>query len=160
MEEVPSKGYRAYNSFVSRGYTGLCITGFNPEVLKAKWDVKEPIVWVAKGEEAGAQAIGPDRLPKISLTIAEFLKTKEKDKRIIIMDCVEYLIRNNEFKDIMKFLHQINDYVCISNVILIMPLYLSGLDAKHKGFLEREFKVLEEDLYVSQLLDPELTPKN
>jgi len=160
VEEVPRKSYRILNDYLEHGYIGLCLTVTEPKVTKKKWKIRIPIIWVTKSERAGHQAINPERLNKIGLTIGEFLKSKTKKKKIIMLDCMELLINSNDFNEIMKFLHPIIDFIFINNAILIVPLNLSLLDKKQVGYLEREFKVLKEELFVSQLLENDSPAKN
>ena len=153
VEKVPEKSYRVFSQHITSGYAGLCLTRTNPRFIREKWGLAFPVVWLAKNEYTDQQVIAPDRLLKISMVIGEFLKAGNRDRRIILLDGVEYLISQNDFNGIMKFLQLVNEYITINNAILILPVYLKSLDSRQIGLLEKEFKVFEEALIVSQMLD-------
>jgi archaellum biogenesis ATPase FlaH len=81
-------------------------------------------------------SIAPENMTKLSHVISEFLK-KNKNS-VILLDSLEYLINNNDFPRVLKFIQLINEMVVINNAILIVPLNPSIIVGREKEILEKE----------------------
>ena len=60
-----------------------------------------------------------------------------------MIDGIEYLVLQNDFRSIMKFIQLINEDVAISGSILILPVNPKALETKEMGYLERELQAYE-----------------
>lgn len=83
---------------------------------------------------------------KINTILSSFINSTTKDK-IILLDGLEYLIGQNDFETIMRFIQLVNELVNTSNTCILVPIHPAALTERQKGLLEREVMVLsaEED---------------
>lgn len=124
---------------------GLCITREHPGKLKSETltdDVTK--LWLSK--TSTENAISPGNITKLAHLINEQMKTD--DKSIILLDGLEYLINNNDFPKILKFIEAMHEKIVLSNGILLLPINRSAMEV-------RDFELLENEL-VHTIKDPSL----
>lgn len=68
--------------------------------------------------------------------------TKSCEESVILLDGVEYLITQSDFKSVVKFLQGLKDLVVLNNSRLIIPLYENTLTTIEYSIFEREFQIL------------------
>ena len=152
-EEFPAISYRVFKHHLRLGFSGLCVTGTRPEDLREEWKANVPVIWVTRDVYHESQVISPKRLQKLHLVISEFMGPRGKDSRIVLLDCLGYILKQESLDNIMKFLHATNESVIMGNGVLIISVNLKALGKKETGFLEKEFRVYQNEMLVAQLLD-------
>ncbi len=143
-EEKPVKSNEIFIDLVTHGVQGLYITRRNPEDIREKYGLKKtPILWLSslKGQEKN---IDPTDLLELSHTIKEFVK--RTDDGVVILDGLEYLITQNNYKDVLQFIQSLNDSIVVSNSRLLVPLDPSTLDSQQLHLLRREMTVVRTDI--------------
>lgn len=143
-EEKPVKSNEIFMDLVTHEVQGLYITRRNPEEIREKYGLKKtPILWLSslKGKEKN---IDPTDLLELSHTIKEFVK--RTDDGVVILDGLEYLITQNNYKDVLQFIQSLNDSIVVSNSRLLVPLDPSTLDSQQLHLLRREMTVVRTDI--------------
>ncbi|AIF69728.1 hypothetical protein PAP_06665 [Palaeococcus pacificus DY20341] len=127
-----------------KGRAGVIISRRPPEVLREQLKLKKvPILWLTKVE--GDNHVHPRRLEYLIQNLVDFMKKDNKPKFIVI-DGLEYLIIENGFESIFKFLTLLKDYSVFDNTIILVPVNEKTLKSKEYSLLKREFPTLEEFL--------------
>jgi hypothetical protein len=141
QEQKPEKATDVFVNLVTHGTQGLYITRRYPKEVRAAYNLKvTPIIWLTH-EKTEEGHINPTDIVELSHTIKEFIK-KTTDG-VILIDGLEYLITQNEYKDILKFIQSLSDSIAISSSRLIIPIDPSSLNDQQFHLLKRDMKVLE-----------------
>jgi hypothetical protein len=98
-------------------------------------------IWLSKSTDKNS--VSPGNITKLSHLIYEFLK--ENKNSVIFLDGVEYLINNNNFSRVLRFIELIHERIVINNAILLMPVNPSVIPRKDMDQLENELNNTIED---------------
>src|SRR5207253_8327607 len=74
-------------------------------------------------------------LEKLSLAVEQFLT---REKGVILLDAIEYLVTNNNFITVLRLVQSIRDQVAINNGVFLVSVNPSALDPHQLTLLERE----------------------
>jgi hypothetical protein len=128
---------------LKKGVSGLCIVRTPPDHLREKYDLDCRMVWLTKleGVRNGAtsskfESVSPTETPALTTLIKSFLS--ENKKGIVLLEGLEYLINQNDFKTVLKFLSGTKDQVFLAKGILLVPFDPVVLEPKDLKALERE----------------------
>jgi chromosomal replication initiator protein DnaA len=147
-EEKPERGFKFFEKLVTLGVSGLCITRMHPDKVVRDYNInKKSIIWLSKSP---AQfSVSPTNLGKLAYTIVQFLK-KHKDKRpVVLLEGLEYLISNNNFAKVLRFVDDTHETIVLNQAILILPISPSTYSVKELTLLERNTKPFD-DAYISR----------
>lgn len=132
----------AFEAFVSKvlsGAEGLCITRRHPKGVRKKYGLeKTPIVWLT--EEKAEDGLSLHALQDLSILISNFLD--KANHGIILLDGFEYLVTNNEFEPVLRFLQVNRNRVEAREAILITPISEKALSEKEAALIQREMQSL------------------
>ena len=133
-EPQPDEAYRLFVEALSQGRKGLCVTRVYPQKIREKYGIRDlPALWLSNvGKE---DAIRPKDLEKLSLALERFL---EKEKGVVIVDGLEYLVTNNNFITVLRLLQSLRDQIAIHGATLLVSVNPAALDAHQLSLLERE----------------------
>lgn len=121
-----------------RGRAGLIVSRHPPEVIREHLNIeKTPVLWLTTVRDRNA--VSPTRLEFLLQTMVDFMR-KTEDPKIIFLDGVEYLILENGFAPVFKFLTTLKDYTTIYNTVVIVPIDAKSLDEKTVNLMYREFE--------------------
>ncbi len=133
----------AMKSQLKKGASGLCIVRTPPDHLREKYGLDCRMVWLTKmegvrngGASANLEYVSPTDTPAITTLIKSFIS--ENKKAIVLLEGLEYLINQNDFKTVLKFLSGTKDQVFLAKGILLVPFDPVVLDPKDLKALERE----------------------
>jgi archaellum biogenesis ATPase FlaH len=123
---------------LGRGSKGYCVTRDYPLKIRSKYNLGETtIIWLSNiGKE---DSLRPKDLEKLSFSLEQFLSKNQGG--VILLDGLEYLITNNNFLTVLRFLQTLRDQVAINHSILLMAVNPSTLDPHELNLLEREVDV-------------------
>lgn len=139
-EKKYEKSFEIFKDLVTHNISGLAITRTSPGSLKKIYDLeKTPFIWLSKIE--GVNTISPIYLNSLMNLITDFIN-KGKDS-IVILEGLEYLIAQNNFDIVLKFIQALRDLVLIENSRLIIPLNKDAFSQKELAQLEKELEVLK-----------------
>ncbi|UGV41235.1 DUF835 domain-containing protein [Methanococcoides orientis] len=137
--------YEIFSKMVKQGNPGLCITRENPAKIREKYNIqKTPIVWLTKNKSSESPSIAPSEIFKLHPTIENFMKKAQEG--IILVDGLEYLILENDFKSVVKFIEQTNDSIMVSDSRLIFNIDSNIFEPKEYHLLKRWMKPLKEEI--------------
>lgn len=136
-EAEPVKSYRIFSKLLGFG-RGLCITRLPEDKIRERYGLNFEHLWLTKAKTP--HSIDPVELEGLMQLLTSFL---EEGRRIILLDGIEYLIIQNNYKTILKFIQSLNSTVIVKKSVLIIPVNPSALDPKELAFLEREMNVLK-----------------
>jgi isoleucyl-tRNA synthetase len=136
-EERTKHSYEMFEKAINSGMKGFCVTRNYPLKIKAKHDLKDtPMLWLSSiGKE---NSLRPKDLEKLSFSLDQFIS---HESGIILLDGLEYLITNNNFLTVLRFLQSLRDQVAVNNSILLLALNPSTLEPSELNLLEKEVDV-------------------
>jgi hypothetical protein len=142
-EERPEKSFALFTSLVSQGGRGLCISRTHPDQLKLKYKFQAESLWLTKTEtsqvprESGdVEYVSPNNLAHLASAIREFLAKGESGA--VIIEGLEYLTTQNDFKSVLRFIQLINEQVVLDKGYLLIPVDDATMDSKDFSLIERE----------------------
>jgi hypothetical protein len=140
LEAEPRKSYEIFSEFIYKDFKGLCITKSNPKKLPRKYSIFKKgvkVYWLTDIPAAKKEVL-PPKLEHILSAIEEFL-AKDQDKKIILLDGIEYLIfySGDIFDAVLSFLRQLTDRVSEANALLLIPLDQTVLSDQRMSLLTR-----------------------
>jgi len=132
---------RVFVDTVATGVYGLIVTRENPLSLRKNWEVGNiPVIWLTTSRDveliSNVQFIDPVDLVGLSHAIKDFIRNT--DDTVILLDCLEYLITQNNFNDILKFLQSLDDFVIQKKTRMLVPLDYKAVDERQLHLLKRE----------------------
>lgn len=143
-EEKPVKSNEIFINLVTHGVQGLYITRRFPKEVRATYNLKlTPIIWLTR-EKTEESHIDPTDIVELSHTIKEFIK--KTTEGVVLLDGLEYLITQNDYKEILKFIQSLNDSISTSASRLLIPVDKSAMDEQQYHLLKRELTTLEAGL--------------
>ncbi len=104
-----------------------------PDLLKEK-DV--PYVWITKLNVDNG--VPPTKLAPL----LQYIVDKADGDTVVLIDCVEYLIIENEFKAAFKFMTTLKDHLSAKGATLILIINRKTIDKRELALLEKEFRWL------------------
>lgn len=118
---------------------GLCFTTEAPEEIRHKYLLQTtPIFWLSR---CGNNSVNPVNLEVIASMINDFLRRSRNP--VILLDGTEYLCIMNGFMSVLKFLHNIREWVILHRGGLILPISPLAFDEKERALIERNMEVIE-----------------
>jgi len=139
-EDRPKLCFEIFADLVLHGKHGLGVVRTHPEKIKDKFHLKEtPLIWLTN--TIAEKSIYSTDLDQIPLLIGNFLSQAKEG--VVLLEGVEYLLRNNSFSNVMHMLEFVVDKVAASNSSLIISICPSCMATKELKLLERTADVIE-----------------
>jgi hypothetical protein len=114
---------------------GLSISRMHPNQLSKFIEAQDfDKLWLSKSTEE--YSIQPGNITKIAHLINKHYKAD--DKSIVFLDGLEYLINNNDFPKVLKFIESIHEKNVLNEGILLVPVNPSTLDENNLLKLKNE----------------------
>ncbi|MDH7508138.1 MAG: DUF835 domain-containing protein [Methanomassiliicoccales archaeon] len=134
-EKVPNKAYSIFSDAINRGARGLIVTRSYPPKLKKKYEIRNSMIyWLTNvGMD---NAIRPKDLEELSFKLEKFISTNES--ALVIIDGLEYMITNNDFTTVLKFVQSLRDQVAIKNAVLLISFNPLTVEPHNLKLLEEE----------------------
>lgn len=135
-----SDSFELFKKILETGNEGLCVTRDYPDKVREKYGLEGiEIIWLSNVDRE--DVVRPKSLEKFSLTIENFLTRK---KGVILLNGVEYLITNNDFRTVLHLIQSLKDQVAINRSILMIPVNPTTLEENQVDLLSSEVdKVIE-----------------
>ncbi len=112
---------------------GLCFTINAPDEIRQKYLLQtSPIFWISRH---GNDSINPANLEIMAGTIYDFLKKSKYP--IVLLDGIEYPIIINGFTPVLKFLHDVREWVILHEAVFILPVSPAALDERELALIDR-----------------------
>ncbi len=131
--------FKILSEYVSLGYKGLCICRTNPSVIRRKYDLDESstVLWLTDRESSTEATISPS-LESMIYVAEEFIDKNEKG--IVLLDGLEYLISNNSFNPVLRFIRRLIDRISETNSLFLIAVSPKAINEQELKLLERELQ--------------------
>ncbi|MGQ9587205.1 MAG: DUF835 domain-containing protein [Thermoplasmata archaeon] len=140
-ERKPFLAYKLFEGNLSEGVPGLCVTRQFPEKVKGVFDLKDSrILWLS--HTPGKDHHNPTSIGTLATIISSFIERYKKC--IVLIDGLEYLVINNGFQQVLRFVEHINEQVMQSRSTVIIPISPNAFSEKELALLERNVEVIDQ----------------
>ncbi len=159
-EDAPKQIYKMFEESVRSRRLGLCISRTVIDDLKKKCNIgQSQFIWLtmltqadnwmrAERTEAPVGIVGlktassegegtnaPNDLSGLAEKIKAFADSKDK---IVMLDCLDYLITQNDYKEVLRFVQLMSEHISITKGSMLVALDPIALDTRELKLLERE----------------------
>jgi hypothetical protein len=142
-EERPVQAFRLLAGVLAAGHGGMVITRTNPRRVRETFALTaERVLWLTDREGSAEDTIEP-ALERIVYEIDAFFS--KRPGSALLLDGLEYLVSNNSFEAVLKFVRRVVDSVSEGRSILLISLSPPTLKDQEVKMLEREMEVLRVD---------------
>ena len=139
-EKRPGIAFAMFNEAVNRGATGMLVVREHPNRLKQTHDFRaEKILWLTR--RVGEDHIDPTELSLLSLQISKFIESRPKS--VVLIEGLEYLITQNDFETVLRFVNHMHDFVLAHDCAVIIVLDPRVLSTREMALLERSARIVE-----------------
>lgn len=154
-EDRPDRSFTLFADQVRDGRESLAIVRTHPGVLRQKFGLQGGFVWLTKAEKTPpgvaaapapaekaepAEFISPSNLARLTAVIKDFLAKSAGG--IVLIEGLEYLITQNDFRSVLRFIQLINERVVLDKGILLTPLDPATMDSREFSLIEREMSTV------------------
>ncbi|KYK25556.1 MAG: hypothetical protein AYK23_03480 [Candidatus Proteinoplasmatales archaeon SG8-5] len=139
-ETRPVKSFNLFMNKVNEGFKGMALTRLNPKRITELYDVKDTTILWLTDREGDPDVKIPPVLEKIIYRIEDLLNAPGKS--ILLVDGLDYLISNNSFDPVLRFLRRLIDEISESEAIFIMSIAPETIDEQGLKILEREMEII------------------
>lgn len=122
-------------------YSGLWISRVNPEQIKSKYNLQTQnvsVLWLTDSV-ISEESVSP-QIPQLFAVLTDFIEGDEK--KVILLEGIEYLITCNGFDSVLNFIQGVKDKISVSNVIIIVTVTPDALSEKEMTLIEKEMQNL------------------
>ncbi|MEE9489997.1 MAG: DnaA/Hda family protein [Thermoplasmata archaeon] len=138
-EDRPANVFRLSREAMEEGTTAFLVTRTNPKRMRDLFDLGDArIIWLTDRDSATEETI-PPTLERIMYMVENFVKNAEKG--VVVLDGLEYLISNNNFDAVLRFLRRLIDEVSESSAVFLLSVSPKTLREQELKILEREMEV-------------------
>jgi len=139
-ERKPFLSYKLFENAITDGAPALCVTRQYPDKIRQSFDIGETrIMWLS--HTPGKDHHNPTSIGTLATVISSFIERYEKC--VVIIDGLEYLVINNGFQQVLRFVEHINEQVMQSRSTVLVPISPSAFSEKELALLERNVEVIE-----------------
>ncbi len=139
-EDRPEQAYRLFAKAVDGAKGGLLITRTNPKRVRESFSLDAVrVLWLTDREGSKEETIAP-ALERIVYEIEGFMSKRPQGS--IMLDGVEYLVSNNSFDAVLKFVRRLVDTVSEGHHIFLISLGPATVKEQELRMLEREMEVV------------------
>ncbi len=120
----------------------LCVTRFHPDRLREDFGVpQEKALWLSN--TVGARNVNPQNVGILTDHLIRFYESAAGS--VVLFDGLEYLLAQNDFNKVLRFVNYLYEAVAVNKGILILTIDPRAFSTKELAFLERNAVPVEED---------------
>jgi len=139
-EKRPGISFAMFNEAVRHGATGMLVVREHPNRLRQSHEFQaEKILWLTR--RVGEDHIDPTELSLLSLQISRFIEGRQKS--VVLIEGLEYLITQNDFETVLRFVNHMHDFVLAHDCAVIIVLDPRVLSTRELALLERSARIVE-----------------
>ena len=121
------------------GYAGLYITRRHPDHISRKRGRDGmKVIWLST--TLGRDYVDPHNLGSLTNLISSFMD--KGSKAAILLDGLEYLMINNDFPRVLKFIEYVNEIVMQKKALFLVSIDPRAFEPKELALLERNADVI------------------
>ncbi len=135
-ESSEDKPITLLQDLLEAGLDGLLITRQYPRKVSMRYGLEDiEMVWLSNVDRGNS--IRPKNLEKFSLLVERFLN---EERGVILLNGIDYLISNNDFRTILHLIQSLKDQVAITESILLIPVNTKTLEENQIDQLKSEIE--------------------
>jgi PAS domain S-box-containing protein len=139
VEEKPDTCFKLFNKLIEYGFKGMLISRIHPSHIQEEYNIKDlPLIWLTQVREENC--IEPTNITQLSIAVKGF--AEKGVEGVILLEGLEYLIVQNGFEVVLRFVQTMVDIVMISKCRLIISFDARTLGEVELHRLERELNVM------------------
>ncbi len=139
----PRVAFSMLKTLVSLGAQGLVLSTTYPSKLKKTYGLNNIEIRWFTDTTSEEGTIDPKRLEfEATRTISNFIK--EMETAVILIDGLEYLVVENGFDNVLRFIKKINDISSVNGATLIMSVNPKSMSQDELTVLMKDFDVIED----------------
>ena len=139
-EPKAERVFRLFSDLLRTNARGLCITRIHPDDLRSRYRIEEAgFIWLSKssGTKGRGMAIAePSALVDIASAIADF--TEGGGNAAVLLEGLEYMISQNGFGSILRFLQKVNEKIVLSDSVLLISANPAAMKDQEYRLLAKE----------------------
>jgi hypothetical protein len=136
QERKTDLSYSLIRRFAATGTPCMIIGREPPERVRSVRMIEiedEQVLWLTT--LVGRRCVNPTHLGSIQNTIGHFIDSSVRG--VVLIDGVEYLISNNGFEAVLRFINKIEDMIITTGTTVVVSIDPRTLDAMHLALIER-----------------------
>jgi hypothetical protein len=139
-EKRPRVAFDMFNEAVKHGAKGMLIVREHPNRLRHSHSFEaEKLLWLTR--RAGVDHIDPTELSLLNLKITKFVDGM--NKAVVLIEGVEYMITQNDFESVLRFVNHLHDFVLTHDCAVILVIDERVLSTRELALLERSTRLVE-----------------
>lgn len=139
-EASSDRAFMIFTEFVTHNHNGLMLTRTQPSRLRHRWGLNTtPVLWMTNAR-TDEKSVKPTDLERIKCIVRDFIMFDTES--IILFERLDYIITENDFNKILKFIHSLNDIVTGSKSILLLSLNPQTVSGEQMALLLEELEDL------------------
>jgi len=143
MDHDPKTAYAIFSSLISEEQPGLCISTSFPAKLRREHGLEHAEVLWLSDTSTDQTTLDPKRLEfEITRTISKFVK--EHEGAVMMLDGMEYLVIENGFEKVLKFLKKTSDMASMNQATIVVPISPNAFSEDEMTVLKKEFDTVED----------------
>ncbi len=132
----PERAYKVLRDLFLAGFPAMCVTRIHPEKLHKDFP-NIALVWLSTSRD-DPRSTRSSSIGVVGQIVDSFLREQDAPKAVLI-DGLEYLVANNGFGPVIRWLFDVVDAVASTNSILLVV-------SSPKAFTSAEFALLKRNL--------------
>lgn len=139
-EPKASRIFEIFEALLRSGARGLGITRTHPEDLRKRYGLDSAgFIWLSKSpgkKVKGIATVEPTALVDLASAIAEF--AADGGNAAVILEGLEYMISQNTFPSMMRFLQKVNEEIVLNDSYLLISANPAAMKEQEYRLLARE----------------------
>ncbi|MFQ5883868.1 MAG: DUF835 domain-containing protein, partial [Thermoplasmata archaeon] len=140
-EDGRKRSFEMLISEIEKGSNGLCFTRTYPPNLNKQHDLSGvKVMWLSRDFDKGG--LVPTNLGAIFNQVEKFLGENKDKRNFIVIDGLEYLIAQNDFRKVLKLIHSLRDSIGVGRNTLLIPFNIKSVDERQAALLSGDLEVV------------------
>jgi hypothetical protein len=139
-EDDPTNCFDLFKVLCQSNFETLCITRQHPDKMKKKYELEDhnpKVFWLST---ASCEFCLPPTLTRISHELSKFMK--EKKKRIIMFDGLEFLVNHNDFFQVLKFFDSTKENIILNDSLFLISISPAAFSPKELTLLRKNMNTM------------------
>jgi DNA-binding MarR family transcriptional regulator len=138
QEQTGDRSMEIFLEYVKHQHFGLLLTRTQPSRVRQTFGLQTtPILWMTNAD-TDEKAVKPKDLERMLYVIKDFISF-ERDS-VLLIQRLDYLITENDFSLVLRFVHQLNDLITTHRCVLVVSLDPSTLKNEKLSLLLQELE--------------------
>ena len=140
-EPKAERVFALFSDLLQANARGLCITRIHPDDLRSRYPIEGAgFIWLSKSAGGAAKDMAvaePSALVDIASAISDF--ASDGGNAAVLLEGLEYMISQNGFPSIMRFLQKVNEKIVLNDSYLL-------ISANPAAMKEQEYRLLAKEV--------------